>query len=238
MRGKPVRKRAGFSVTRITPARAGKTRVVNLQPRYIKDHPRACGENRAKPGNARPRVGSPPRVRGKRGPLHPFLDGTRITPARAGKTNGGTPAYISLWDHPRACGENTSRRTKSVMNPGSPPRVRGKRHGRSGVGDEVGITPARAGKTARGAGRGARAPDHPRACGENASTTGRAATIQGSPPRVRGKLSFTVMLHTPFRITPARAGKTYFVWTEAGANEDHPRACGENTCPPSNSHPV
>ena len=54
------------------------------------------------------------------------------------------------------------------MNPsGSPPRVRGK------LADDCfscpfdGITPARAGKTARYPGYAAQNADHPRACGEN-----------------------------------------------------------------------
>ena len=73
--------------------------------------------------------------------------------------------------------------------------------------------------------------DHPRACGENHIGTVAQGQAEGSPPRVRGKPAGSEMCSAWPRITPARAGKTYFVWQEDGSNEDHPRACGENLLP-------
>ena len=35
----------------------------------------------------------------------------------------------------------------------------------------------------------------------------------------------------PLRITPAGAGKTAQTLIEYMGSEDHPRRCGENTCP-------
>ena len=93
--------------------------------------------------------------------------------------------------------------------PGSSPRVRGKLPRRAGQRTQVGLIPARAGKT-RSAHRhasGRRA--HPRACGEN----------QG-----RGR----VRPH-PMGLIPARAGKTSGPAPLSSLLPAHPRACGENT---------
>ena len=70
--------------------------------------------------------GSPPRVRGKllADPRRCLY--SRITPARAGKTDNKTHELSGWEDHPRACGENTETAQATNEYPGSPPRVRGK----------------------------------------------------------------------------------------------------------------
>ena len=70
----------------ITPARAGKTEKNATFACFLKDHPRACGENDASRDIYDCVRGSPPRVRGKLlcRPVHAVVHG--ITPARAGKT--------------------------------------------------------------------------------------------------------------------------------------------------------
>ena len=111
-------------------------------------------------------------------------------------------------DHPRACGENFLQKVEIPSRKGSPPRVRGK------LADFVkdGITYA----------------DHPRACGENFGCPRNRNRTGGSPPRVRGKPEAEAEAVLKQRITPARAGKTS-PWTIGfGAEQDHPRACGEN----------
>ena len=52
------------------------------------------------------------------------------------------------------------------------------------------------------------AKDHPRGCGENIKADAAQKGGDGSPPRMRGKLSPTVGLLFVIRITPADAGKT------------------------------
>ena len=90
------------------------------------------------------------------------------------------------------------------------------------------ITPACAGKTRRVLRTTRQCKDHPRVCGENRGLSMDYNSDEGSPPRVRGKLS--IRRGSPFRlrITPACAGKTTpscRLLTEA---QDHPRVCGEN----------
>ena len=49
----------------------------------------------------------------------------------------------------------------------------------------------------------------------------------GSPPHVRGKVFEQVYTRIPFRITPARAGKSGAYLHAPTLCQDHPRACGE-----------
>ena len=71
-----------------------------------------------------------------------------------------------------------------------------------------GITPADAGKTVKIHDSERKPQDHPRGCGENQSSKRFYALIDGSPPRMRGKLEGVVLIGQNLRITPADAGKT------------------------------
>ena len=69
---------------------------------------------------------------------------------------------------------------------------------------------------------------HPRAGGENAATRPLRASMTGSSPRGRGKLSWTTRNTSPRGLIPARAGKTEAGLPASGAFRAHPRAGGEN----------
>ena len=86
MRGKRKNGKSGAIYRRITPAHAGKTLWSLRRSRAPKDHPRACGENRALSEPDFLISGSPPRMRGKLRPHMVKLHRARITPAHAGKT--------------------------------------------------------------------------------------------------------------------------------------------------------
>ena len=152
----------------------------------------------------------------------------RITPAHAGKTanSGGGNGGIS--DHPRACGENSSRMLWSTRASGSPPRMRGKHFMNAYQAGQKRITPAHAGKTDVRARHKRRKTDHPRACGENAGRQAAAQQGLGSPPRMRGKPAEKAAAERWERITPAHAGKTTLCCNKSQPESDHPRACGEN----------
>ena len=172
--------------------------------------------------------GSPPRVRGKPADRRRSRPGSRITPARAGKTFFLRLCLARSWDHPRACGENNVLTVNTLIAFGSPPRVRGKRLSSDVFAPQLRITPARAGKTRSRARRNRCGRDHPRACGENGTGAGGENEKSGSPPRVRGKLGLSSLSPGSYRITPARAGKTIMAVSISCAAADHPRACGEN----------
>ena len=50
---------------------------------------------------------------------------------------------------------------------------------------------------------------------------------------MRGKLRIYSFFRSPFRITPADAGKTAFALTYFQIGKDHPRGCGENADTPT-----
>ena len=92
-------------------------------------------------------LGSPPRMRGKPH-IRVFRHETgRITPACAGKSSVDQKAAGVITDHPRVCGEKSTRRIFLKESFGSPPRVRGKVDVTVGTPERLRITPACAGKT-------------------------------------------------------------------------------------------
>ena len=86
MRGKPFLQCKVFLQYRITPADAGKTALPTGRSLWRRDHPRGCGENLQNLPTLISTVGSPPRMRGKRGLDRRRDPSGRITPADAGKT--------------------------------------------------------------------------------------------------------------------------------------------------------
>ena len=69
--------------------------------------------------------------------------------------------------------------------------------------------------------------DHPRLCGEKASTKAWELWGTGSPPPMRGKGSSTAAYRTAQGITPAYAGKSESFNDILYTLRDHPRLCGE-----------
>ena len=147
-------------------------------------------------------------MRGKLLSLLRFDFVSRITPAYAGKTSTQVTSKLVARDHPRVCGENVLCWRKSVMQRGSPPRMRGKRLPRKIAIVADGITPAYAGKTDLRFANLEGAEDHPRVCGENRMSLFAWWTSLGSPPRMRGKRTAFETGAVRDRITPAYAGKT------------------------------
>ena len=86
MRGKGLCNPQGVSVTRITPACAGKSCVVSGRTSQSWDHPRMCGEKTLGGMESHPARGSPPHVRGKVKQLCVLIALRGITPACAGKS--------------------------------------------------------------------------------------------------------------------------------------------------------
>ena len=111
---------------------------------------------------------------------------------------------------------------------GSPPRMRGKRCVRCFSIVSYRITPADAGKTILQHTRQQAEQDHPRGCGENMLLFMSLSPLVGSPPRMRGKLTYPRYSVKSSRITPAYAGKTCQILQRGGLRTDHPRVCGEN----------
>ena len=152
----------------------------------------------------------------------------RIIPAHAGQTPTWSRRDIGITDHPRACGANACRRFSPRINSGSSPRMRGKQQRGGDVGRALRIIPAHAGQTSPDHPEAYKNPDHPRACGANGVTSGAATVLNGSSPRMRGKLVTFKSALTRVRIIPAHAGQTPTGKTTKHSASDHPRACGAN----------
>ena len=124
---------------------------------------------------------------------------------------------------------------KRAARRGSPPRVRGTAFAVSANIFISRITPACAGNSSYVTAGTASIKDHPRVCGEQVHVPLHTFPVPGSPPRVRGTVSFGFGLDSDSRITPACAGNRrpsgcWRVWSP-----DHPRVCGEqrpgSVCP-------
>ena len=155
-----------------------------------------------------PATGSSPRGRGKRvAPPTPTVS-PGLIPARAGKTSPLGPSRTAPTAHPRAGGENIRWWSWTRTASGSSPRGRGKPSISVFWVPLYGLIPARAGKTyPRNSGH-RRSRAHPRAGGENKLAMNVSHSSQGSSPRGRGKPRPRGWGKSPFRLIPARAGKT------------------------------
>ena len=187
-----------------------------------------CGENLTSFKCFPCKIGSPPRVRGKPPIFTIACVYIGITPACAGKTYVIRVKLVCVQDHPRVCGENSASGSMPCRMMGSPPRVRGKPPHFIRCRCNRRITPACAGKTLHFHEQKRAEKDHPRVCGENGRYRGALESLEGSPPRVRGKPEIHPGQKSCCRITPACAGKTRDEAAEMGTPEDHPRVCGEN----------
>ena len=112
MRGKVIHTLVRITVYRITPAYAGKSSRYGLFCAENKDHPRLCGEKPSQTAASRYKPGSPPPMRGKVWWSSQTCLWQGITPAYAGKSLAEFGKTSKAWDHPRLCGEKSTKFTK------------------------------------------------------------------------------------------------------------------------------
>ena len=207
-RGKHVRETQVQNRLGLIPAHAGKTEKKIESGLGGAAHPRSRGENDAVVRRLAVLPGSSPLTRGKR--IREDLSAQRdgLIPAHAGKTVlVHAPASYGA-AHPRSRGENSERIDIAKPRVGSSPLTRGKLRQLIQRLYERRLIPAHAGKTpssttASGVGRA-----HPRSRGENASSTERTSSAEGSSPLTRGKLPVPPDPVPDQRLIPAHAGKT------------------------------
>ena len=107
--------------------------------------------------------------------------------------------------------------------------MRGKEFSRLCLKNDIGITPAHAGKSGAKPCEAQHNRDHPRACGEKNIEEWRILREAGSPPRMRGKEETNEGISKKRGITPAHAGKSLATDKQILSARDHPRACGEKS---------
>ena len=186
-RGRPTSRDVPGTISRITPACAGKTGSCIVSVISWGDHPRMRGEDFIAFAGLVASVGSPPHARG-RPPMQPVVFRVRrITPACAGKTFLYEKKLKLSADHPRMRGEDTTDLFVVADTYGSPPHARG-RHLRHTLSPRTHrITPACAGKTRAKRRRSHSKTDHPRMRGEDSTTDQSDQSTKGSPPHARGR---------------------------------------------------
>ena len=185
------------------------------------------GEKRTAASGDAGDMGSPPHGRGKATWNKRRAPALGITPAWAGKSAAKTAPAFPRRDHPRMGGEKMQINAGLVLNKGSPPHGRGQGGFNGSAFQEVGITPAWAGKRARARSwRGLR-QDHPRMGGEKITVMKYPFSPRGSPPHGRGKGAGLRVVSGPHRITPAWAGKRACCPSLSDRRQDHPRMGGE-----------
>ena len=171
-----------------------------------------------------------------------------IIPAYAGNTESALKRLVIRGDHPRVCGEHSSRRSFFSVAEGSSPRMRGTHYRAVRAARPHGIIPAYAGNTKRWPRLMCIFRDHPRVCGEHPYRiipipedmgssprmrgthlhTFRESDYRGSSPRMRGTPVFPSQHLGGDGIIPAYAGNTSKHSILVSPKEDHPRVCGEH----------
>ena len=91
---------------------------------------------------------------------------------------------------------------------GSSPLARGKQHSGPADPPQLGLIPARAGKTSSRRSAATSSAAHPRSRGENAAMAAAVGIGGGSSPLARGKRHSCARKAKTPRLIPARAGKT------------------------------
>ena len=208
MRGKRKNTRRSFTSPGLVPAHAGKTWGYSPTVKPEPAHPRACGENFQTLPKMSLTEGSSPRMRGKRKNDHMGGWTGRLIPAHAGKTIRPSLSSSDVRAHPRACGENAVPPKPIANEPGSSPRMRGKRHDPGVDWTSAGLIPAHAGKTISLDFLRKNSGAHPRACGENFDLATHFIDEAGSSPRMRGKRIVMFKCGKGIGLIPAHAGKT------------------------------
>ena len=209
LRGFLVFEYAAISEIRITLNSPSLTSPANC-PRISQTHLRAIAEDRPSVtlNNLNFSVHVSPRGREKRIMQRRWPTCPGITPRWAGCHPHAYRITISRTTHPRVGGENRINHLERIRPQGSSPHGRRKRRLHQGRSHNLGLIPARAGKTSHGPDHRLASTAHPRAGGENPHQGYVEVYAQGSSPRGRGKPVARGLGALCPRLIPAWAGKT------------------------------
>ena len=152
--------------------------------------------------------GSPPHARGRRRRRRLDRRSRGLTPACAGKTSTTRRTPRTSRAHPCMRGEDCEWLSSHLHILGSPPHARGRRRYVIVERNNLGLTPACAGKTDCPATISRRQGAHPRMRGEDLIRKRKLPPVKGSPPHARGRHVIEDEEEFWERLTPACAGKT------------------------------
>ena len=188
VRGRPSCGACGLVLGGSTPACAGTTLDRAAMVSISGEHPRVCGDDHRGAVVVVDLRGAPPRVRGRPMSAKLAVVGAGSIPACAGTTTRSTQRTWPDGEHPRVCGDDLQPEWLERLRVGAPPRVRG-RPGKVGSSEvALGSTPACAGTTSHDRDRPGLGEEHPRVCGDDTIDNRCSCSLDGAPPRVRGRL--------------------------------------------------
>ena len=190
-----------------SPLRAGKPRLTARGMRSRWAHPCACRETPTEADITWSGMGSPLRVQGNPVLTPGDFRVIRLTPARAGKPRCRTLSPQQSMAHPCACRETADVAQGLLESKGSPLRVQGNHADAVATPDDLGLTPARAGKPRSSCCSSRPKRAHPCACRETSGSTTMPLWCRGSPLRVQGNHTMHNNDTAKSGLTPARAGK-------------------------------
>ena len=193
-----------------------------------KDHPRIRGEHQVGVDLLEILPGSSPHTRGALDRIRRHLHDIGIIPAYAGSTRLACAHEQLRRDHPRIRGEHHRGASICTSASGSSPHTRGAQFPGGGGEGDLGIIPAYAGSTCRGATAGGSTRDHPRIRGEHKCGSREKTANPGSSPHTRGARADRFDGDGLCRIIPAYAGSTFRGVFGCAQVEDHPRIRGEH----------
>ncbi len=98
--------------------------------------------------------------------------------------------------------------------------------------------PAHAGNRVSGGMRRDGSSVHPRACGEQPEALVKSKVSRGSSPRMRGTVKAFDLLNGRIRFIPAHAGNRRLKSSTSPTSPVHPRACGEQRAPDTQTIPL
>ncbi len=179
---------AGIDLSGFTPTCVGTACGQATTRRQSWVHPHLCGDGSWFAAINPARSGSPPRVWGRLRRMGPRPVGTGFTPTCVGTAHFRDAISRQYRVHPHVCGDGTNLVDNVEASLGSPPRVWGRLAKRMIQCGDTGFTPTCVG-TARSPLRHRRAIwVHPHVCGDGGYPGLVKLAVQGSPPRVWGRL--------------------------------------------------
>ena len=227
-RGKRQKVHARNPGVGLIPAHAGKTLPLGATLPGRTAHPRSCGENIDAWELPERHVGSSPLTRGKQSEGTGAFTHHGLIPAHAGKTSRPRSRLAVPRAHPRSHWENDVSTASSRQSSGLSPLTEGKLLGCDRDCGQLRLTPAHAGKTARGRGRRRTQRAHPRTCGENMAMPRNVRSRTGSSPLTRGKHRDLRRIEREAGLIPTHAGKTFRRAGRCSSHRAHLRSRREN----------
>ena len=117
--------RRTMALTLIIPTRVGTRRALVSGKSGYSNHPHACGDKTLSSKSLKDCWGSSPRVWGQVIAKFFSKGRTRIIPTRVGTSFGNVIIFVWKRDHPHACGDKYTFKSKELERTGSSPRVWG-----------------------------------------------------------------------------------------------------------------